>query len=287
MAVQGVREILPRELTKSYGQGAGGVRTFVVTCDENTTTEQIVNYIGITEGQAHPEVRGLFSSGFSISRNGDDGVQAIFTYDTADKADTNPLQKPAEWSFSSGMYTVPSLSYYYGAGNNDIRPLTNVIGEYVWEGLTHNEAEVKATIAKNKLLLNAASEFNLVGCLNASQYLWGKRYTWQCTSVTATRAQDKVGDVVQVYWRLTYELSFRATGWYYNLPHVGWVYKDGSTYKRCQINSANGLQDSPKPMPLNENGGLKFAVGSSGVPDQLLRRVHRDIDFSVFGFPPP
>lgn len=253
-----------------------------------TTTQEILGAIGINEGDPHPEFSGLFVSGWSLSRNGDDGVQVTYNYDTEDKADTNPILKPAEWSFSTGGVSVPSLAYYLGNGNGNLQPLTNAVGEYVWEGLTHNITEVKATIVQNKLTLDEAAEFGLAGCVNAGNYLWGSQYTWQCTNVSATRQQDKVGDSVQRYWRLTYELTYRASGWYFNLPHVGWGYLDGGQYKRCQIlNNAGDLVDSPKPMPLNQNGGLKFPEGQNGIPDQILRRVHPEISFSVFGSPPP
>lgn len=386
MAVNGFRELLPREFSRSYGSGASAQRTFVVSCDatvraeptlsavasggsgaslsvavvfnggtprtwsvaaiavdaggtgytvnapvtinlgsedtlsasavakvgsvgiagnivavtvtspgaywknsgqEATSTQEILNAIGIFEGSPHPEYPGLYSSGVSLSRNGDDGVQVEYSYDTEDKADTNPLTKAPEWSFSTGSVTIPSLSYFLGDGNANVQPLTNAVGEYVWEGLTHNITEVKATIVQNKLIINQVEEFGKAGCVNAGNYLWGSQYTWQCTNVSATRQQDKVGDEIQRYWKMTYELTYRAAGWYYNLPHVGWGYADGNQYKRCQIlNGAGDLVDAPKPMPLNANGGLKFPVGQNGIPDQILRRVHPEISFSVFGTPP-
>lgn len=286
MAISGFREILPREFSRAYGSGATGGRTFVVTCDENTTTQNILDAIGIADGAPHPEYAGLFATGVSVSRNGDDSVQVEYNYDTEDKADTNPVARPAEWSFSSGGVAIPALSYYLGSGNGDIKPLTNAVGEYVWEGLTQTITEVKATIVQNKLLLDQG-EFARAGCVNSGTYLWGSQYTWQCTSVGASKASDKVGDQIQRYWRMTYELSYRSTGWYFNLPHVGWGYKDGNRYERCKIfNDAQDLVPSPKPMPLNQNGGLKYPEGENGVPDRILRRVHPEIDFSVFGFPP-
>lgn len=286
MAVSGFRELFPREFSRSYGQGASSTRMFIVTCDEDTSSQNILDAVGIADGEQHPEYSGLFATGVSITRNGDDSIQVVYSYDTEDKADTNPIARPAEWTFSTGNVSVPSLSYYLNEGNSNIQPLTNAVGEYVWEGLTHNVAEVKATIVQNRLIIDE-SEFAKAGCVNASTYLWGPRYTWQCSSVSATRASDKVGDAIQKYWRLTYELTYRSTGWYFNLPHVGWGYIDGGQYKRCQIrNEAGDLIDSPKPMPLNANGGLKYAEGANGIPDQILRRVHPEIDFSVFGTPP-
>lgn len=387
MGVRGIRELLPREFSRSYGSGASASRTFVVSCDSTvrveptlsasvaggagaslsvavasngglpeswrvaavsvsnggsgysvsqpvtillgagdeysslavatvasvslvgaiqsvtvsspgaywkesgqqaTTTQDVLDAIKISEGDPHPEYAGLFVSGSSLTRNGDDGVQVTYNYDTEDKADVNPLLKSPEWSFSTGGVTIPSLAYYLGGGNGNIQPLTNAVGEYVWEGLTHSVTEVKATIVQNKLTIDEATEFGRAGSVNSSPYLWGAQYTWQCTSVSATRQQDKVGDRIQRYWRVTYELAYRASGWYFNLPHVGWGYLDGGVYKRCQIFNNNGdLVDSPKPMPLNENGGLKFAIGVNGTPDQILRRVHPEINFSVFGSPPP
>lgn len=286
MAVTGFRELFPRDFSAAYGQGARGSRTFIVTCDEQTTSQEIINAIGIVEGNSHPEYPDLYATGVSISRSGNDSVEATFDYDSSDKADKNPLTQPPEWSFSTGSVSVPSLSYFLGNGNGDIQPLTNAVGEYVWEGLTHNVAEVKATIIRNTVTLSQ-SEFAKAGCVNSGTYLFGDRYTWQCTGVSASRESAKVGDAIQKYWKMTYELTYRRGGWYFNLPHIGWGYKNGNQYVRCKIlNDAGDLVDSPKPMPLNENGGLKYPEGQNGIPDHILRRVHPEIDFSVFGFPP-
>jgi hypothetical protein len=285
MAVTGVRELFPREFTQTYGGGLTASRTFVVTCDDNTSAEQIMSQIGIQDGSSHPEYADLANSGRNIARNGDDSVTVTYDYDTLDKADVNPVARPAVWSFSAGGASVPSLGYYFGEENGDVRPLTNAVGEYVWENLTHTIAEVRVTITKN-FLTRPNGLLGMSNKINSGQYLFGSIYTWLCSGVTCTRESEKVGTQIQKYWRTTAELVYRESGYFYNLPHVGWGYLLGGNYQRFQIKKGDELVDSPSPMPLNENGGAKFAVGLTGMPDYIQRRVHQAADFSVFGTPP-
>lgn len=286
MPVQGIRELFPREFEQTYGGGFTASRTFIVTCDENTSAEQILSQIGIIDGSSHPEYADLQNSGRSITRNGDDSVTVTFEYDTIDKADINPVARPAVWSFSAGGASVPSLAYYFGDGNGDVRPLTNAVGEYVWENITHSIAEVRVTITKN-FLTRPDGLLGMSNKINNGQYLFGAAYTWLCSGVSCTRESEKVGSQVQKYWRTSAELVYRETGHYYNLPHVGWGYLLAGIYQRFQIKKGDELVDAPAPMPLNANGGNKFPVGETGFPDYIQRRVHQSADFSVFGTPPP
>lgn len=285
MAVTSYRELFPREFTQTYGAGLTASRTFIVSVDANTSAEAIMAAIGIADGSSHPEYQDLYNSGRSIARNGDDSVTVRYEYDTLDKADINPVARPAQWSFSAGGASVPSLGYYFGEGNGDVRPLTNAVGEYVWENITHTIAEVRATITKN-MLTRPDSLLAMSNKINAGPYLFGAQYTWLCSGVSLTQEREKVGTQIQKYWRTTVELVYRESGYFYNLPHVGWGYILGGNYQRFQIKKGDDLVDSPAPLPLNENGGAKFAVGVSGVPDYIQRRVHQSADFSVFGSPP-
>ena len=285
MAVTSYRELFPREFNQTYGGGLTASRTFIVAVDADTSAEQIMSAIGIVDGSSHPEYTDLYNSGRSIARNGDDSVTVRYEYDTLDKADVNPVARPAQWSFSAGGASVPSLAYYFGDGNGDVRPLTNAVGEYVWENITHTIAEVRVTITKN-MLTRPDSLLAMSNKVNDSPYLFGAQYTWLCSGVSATQEREKVGTQIQKYWRTTAELVYRESGYFYNLPNVGWGYLLGGQYQRFQIKKGDDLVDSPAPLPLNENGGAKFAVGASGVPDYIQRRVHQSANFSVFGSPP-
>jgi hypothetical protein len=282
------RELQPREFSQSYSGGLTATRTFTVTCAEGTSAEEILNAIGISDGSRHPEYSGLLNSGRSISRNGDDSVTASYTYDTIDKAEENPIAQPAQWSFSTGGASVPSLAYFFGGGNGDVRPLTNAVGEYVWENITHTIAEVRVNISRNTLT-RPDDILGMTNMVNSGSYLWGGAYTWLCAGVSCSRESQKVGTQIQKYWRTSVELVYRESGYYYNLPHVGWGYfKAGAGgYQRFQIRKGDELVDSPTPMPLNEIGGPKYAIGENGAPDYIFRRVHAAADFSIFGSPPP
>lgn len=294
MAVINYREILPRTLSHKFGEAPTAERKFIATVDGATPTQQVLNAIGIFHGSVHPEYTYLRCLNGSFTEPDQFHVEATYSYELpnvgSQELDPNPLARPDVWSFSTGGAQVPALTYYHGNGNADVRPLINGAGDF-FEGLTTLEAEVRATIAWNRAQFPAALAAAVTNGINDAPYLWGAAHTWQCSGISAQRQYEVVNDVEIGYWSGTTELVYRASGWNLSLPHVGFHYVSGTGGTKFTVYARNKDtgEDEPAstPQPLNADGTLKYAGGTSGPPDILVRRIYREISFNpYFGTPP-
>jgi hypothetical protein len=127
---------------------------------------------------------------------------------------------------------VPALTYFEGSGNGDVRPLVNAAGDF-FEGLTTEEAEVRASISGNRPTFPLATAAAVTNALNQGAYLGGAAYSWKCSGISAQQATEVVNDIEINYWQVSVELVYRQSGWPLLLPHVGWHYLDGSEKKFC------------------------------------------------------
>lgn len=291
MAVINYREVLPRTLSHKFGEAPTAERKYIVTVDEPTPTQTIVSTVGILHAARHPEFSYLRMLDAALTETDRHHVEITYTYELPQQGelDPNPLARPDVWSFSTGGSQVPALTYYHGGGNNDIRPLQNTAKEYV-EGLTTLEAEVRASIAGNRAAFPLANAAAVTNCVNASAYLGGAPYTWQCAGISGQAATEVVNDVELRYWQITVELVYRRSGWNLLIPNVGWNYIEGGQIKRAWVRDPETGEKiaSGTPRALNAAGGLK-AEGEA--PDILGDgsglRVHPAVDFSpYFGTPP-
>lgn len=291
MAVIGFREVLPRTASHKFGEAPTAELKFVATVDAPTPTQTVVGAIGIFHGAVHPEFLYLRCNELSVTEPDRHHVEVTYKYELPkqEDQDPNPLARPDVWSFSTGGSQVPALSYYHGTGNDDIRPLQNTAKEYV-EGLTTLEAEVRASIAGNRATFPLADAAAVTNCVNASAYLGGAPYTWQCAGISGQQATEVVNDVELRYWQITVELVYRRSGWNLLIPNVGWNYLEGGEIKRAWVRDPETGEKiaSGTPRALNAAGGLK-AEGQA--PDILGDgsglRVHPAVDFSTyFGTPP-
>jgi len=294
MAVTSFREIIPRTFAHKFGEAPTAERKFVATVDGATPTQEVLSAIGIFHGSMHPEYPYLRCLNGSFNEPDRFHVEATYSYELPSVGsrdlDPNPLARPDVWSFSTGGAQVPALTYYHGDGNQDVRPLVNAAHDF-FEGLTTLEAEVRATIAWNRAVFPQDLAAAVTNAINASDYLWGARHTWQCAGISAAKQYEVVNDIEISYWAGTTELVYRASGWNLLLPHVGFNCLDGNDKRPCLVkgNQAGDADVAAStPQPLNANGTQKFPPGGAqGPPDILIRRVFREVNFQpYFGTPP-
>lgn len=291
MAVISYREVLPRTVSHRFGESPTAERKYIATVDEPTGSQTVINTIGIFHGASHPEFSFLRMIDLSLNEIDREHVEITYSYEVPEQSnlDPNPLARPDIWAFSVGGATVPALSYYYGEGNGDIRPLVNAAGDFI-EGLTRVESEVRATISGNRSSFPLGQAAAVTNAINSAPYLGGAAYTWQCAGLTAQQAVEIVNDFEIRYWQVTAELVYRQSGWIEKIPHVGFHYLEGNQKRRAWVYASepgsSDKVDATAPQPLTESGELKYP-GLGGDPDQLLRRMFPVVEFSgYFGVPP-
>lgn len=291
MAVLSLREVLPRTLSHKFGESPTAERKYVITVDEPTPTQTIINAVGIAHGALHPEYAYLRMLDASLTESDRHHVEITYRYDLPkqEDLDPNPLARPDVWSFSTGGSEVPALTYYHGNGNNDVRPLQNTAKDFV-EGLTTLEAEVRASISGNRAEFPLADAALVTNAVNDTSYLGGAAYTWQCAGISGQQATEVVNDVEIRYWQITVELVYRSSGWNLLIPNVGFNYLDGGKLKRAWVRDMDSDEKiaSSTPRALDANGGLK----AEGQPPDILGggdglRVFPALYFpDYFGAPP-
>lgn len=287
MAVIDYREIIPRTFSHRFGESPTAERRFVVTVDEPTATQTVIDAVGIAHGDSHPEYAYLRMLDGSASETDRQHVELVFKYELPRQEDLepSPLSRPDVWSFSTGGSQVPALVYYNGSGNADRRPLQNSAKDY-FEGLTTNEAEVRATITGNRSDFPLTTAALCTNCVNSSTYLGGAAHTWLCAGIGGQQASEVVNGVEIRYWQISVELVFRQSGHNLLLPDVGWNYLDGGEKKRAWVWNDDKSEKiaSGSPRALTTSGALK---ADDQEPDLLERRIYPEINFSTyFGTPP-
>jgi hypothetical protein len=295
MAYVSHREVLPRTFRHRLGEAPVATRVLNITVTEPIAHQLAINTVGIVHGSVHPEYGFLVCTDAAISEPDRHHVEITYTYEVPKGGDPqqsnpNPLARPDVWTFSSGTSSeVPCLNYYDGSGNGTIKPLTNLAGD-MYEGLTVPEAEVRLTIAGNRAAFPGALAAAVTNAINDGPYLFGAKHTWQCMGIGASQASETVGNTQINYWQVTAEIVYRASGHNLKLPHVGWHYitSSGGAKFRTYVRADDG-SDVPAatPQPLTSTGSQKYTGGTSGIPDQLERRVYPEVNFSTyFGTPP-
>jgi len=293
MAVLSYRELVGRTFQHRFGESPTAEIRYALTLDDPATSHQeMLNAVGIFHGSYHPEYTYLRCTEGSVSENDPDPWHATisYRYETPLRGnlewEPNPLARPDVWSFSTGGAQVPALVYYEGSGNDNVLPLVNGAGDF-FEGLTTEEAEVRASISGNRASYPLAVAAAVTNALNNAPYLGGDTHTWKCSGISAQQSTEVVNEIELNFWSVTVELVYRQSGWPMLLPHVGWHYLDGSDKKVCYVldDESNEIAAS-SPQPLNTDGTLKYP-GAGGTPDILERRLNPEVDFSTyFGVPP-
>lgn len=287
MAVVSFREVIPRTFSHRFGESPTAQRKFVATLDGPTSTQEIIFGIGIVHGSPHPEYFYLRMVDGQVNESDRHHAEIAYTYEVPkqETPDPNPLARPDVWSFSIGGSQVPALTYYSGTGNGSKKPLQNTAKDF-FEGLTVNEAEVRATINGNRPEFPLQDAAAVTNSVNDSEYLGGGKHTWLCAGIGGQQSVEVVNGSEVRYWQITVELVFRASTHNLFLPNVGWNYIQNGEKKRAWVWNDDKSEKVPSgsPRPLTEQGGLK-ADGDE--PDILERRIYPEASFAqYFGEPP-
>ena len=323
MAVIAFREVLPRTFSHRFGESPTAERKFVVTVDEPTATQTIINGVGIFHGASHPEYPYLRCLDAQFTETDRQHVEGTYRYEVPkqENLEPNPLARPDVWSFSAGGAQVPALFCYDG---DAVAPLVNSAGDFI-DGVTATIAEMRATISGNRATFDYARAASIANCINDALFLGGAPFTWLCTGISGQQQTEVVNDLEIRYWAVTAELIYRENTHLLFLPDVGYNYiatsetndaatssgqgaatedppltlttQSGVNVERKKARTAGGVkkrawvyspdgsekQNSPQPVALNTDGSKK-ADGAS--PNILARRMHRLIDFAqYFGTP--
>jgi hypothetical protein len=287
MAVISYREVIPRTASHKFGESPTAERKYIITVNEPTATQTLVNAVGIFHAAAHPEFSYLKCLNIQVTETDRHHAEITYSYELPkqEELDPNPLARPDVWSFSTGGSQVPALVYYDGSGNSNKKPLQNSAKDF-FEGLTTLEAEVRASISGNRPTFPLANAAAVTNSVNSSSYLGGASHTWLCAGISGQQATEVVNDVELRYWQITVELVYRASGHDLLLPNVGWNYLEGGEKKRVWVKDPESGEKvaSGSPRALTTAGGLK---ADDQEPDILTRRVYPEADFSnYFGTPP-
>lgn len=289
MGVVAAREVLPRTIQHRIGEAPNAERRFVITLDDTATPHQtVINAVGISHGADHPEYSFLKMADATLTENSGSPyhVEVSFKYELiSSDFDPNPLLRPDVWSFSVGGAAVPALLYY---DDGDVRkPLTNSAGD-IFEGLTTEEAEVRATITGNRASFPLGLAAFVANTLNLGPYLGGRSFTWKCAGIGGQQTTEVVNDAELKYYQITTELVYRASGWPLLLPDVGFNYLEQGKKKRAWVlyRDEDGTETrvpAANAVGLTADGRM---MPPGFPPRMLLRRVHRAVNFSqYFGSP--
>lgn len=294
MAVSDFREIIGRSFTHKFGESPSVERKFAITLTHPATSHQeILDAIGIKHGDSHPEwgylrcMEGAVAEGRPTPYH----AEATYRYEvpgvSSAEYQPNPLARADVWSFSTGGAAVPALACYVGSGNGTLLALTNSAGDF-FEGAMTDEAELRATISGNRSAFPLSAATAVTNCLNDAPYLGAPAHTWKCQGISAQRHVEVVNGDEIVYWAISVELVYRQTGWNLLLPNVGWNYIESGARKRAYVVDDDGTKvAASNPQPLTATGGLATtSAGAANPPILLVRRVHREVNFSAyFGVP--
>jgi len=291
MAIISSRE-LPRTFERRFGERFAAERLFVLTHDGTppTVDEAAVN-VGISGfGTPHPSYP-IAAVGADLEENYEDSqyhtlLRVYYGGDNNKDPDgfVAPTSRPARWAFTTQGPPVPALFYYAGAGNGDLRPLTNSAFD-AYDSLTTDEAQCKITITENRASFPSLA-ISLTNTINAAPWIGGATHTWKCQGISSELQWEVFGEQTYRFWKTTVELLYRQTGWPLQLPDVGFNFLGGDPVqkRRAMVFDFENAEwvASPGPVGLDGSGGLTL-----GAPEILVRRVHREVDFNTFFASPP
>jgi len=290
MAVLDYREILPRTFSHKFGESPTAEIKYSLTLDGPTSTQGILNTVGVFHGDQHPEYSYLLCLGGAVTETDKYHAEITYSYEAIKQDDASwdpsPLARADVWSFSTGGAQVPAFVYYDGS---EKKPLVNAAGDY-FEGLTVSEAEVRCTISGNRQQFPIGLAAAVTNTVNADGFLGSDPHTWFCSGISGQQAVEIVNGQAIRYWQVSVELLYRKSGHNLLLPHVGWHYITGTggAKKRTTVRADDGSDvAAATPQPLTASGSQKYTGETSGPPDILERRVYPESNFaSYFGTPP-
>jgi hypothetical protein len=293
MAVLSYREILPRTFSHKFGESPTAEIKYGITLDGPTSTQDILNAVGIFHGAAHPEFAYLLCHNGQVTETDRFHAEATYSYETpasgTSNYDASPLSRPDVWSFSTSGLSVPTFRFYNGNGNGDIKPLANTAGDII-EGAQAIEGELRATVSGNRATFPLATAIAVTGCVNSDSYAGASPHRWLCNGISAQETTEVVNGSQVTYWQVTAELSYKPSGYNLYLPNVGFNYLEGGVKKRATVQDPDTGERiaAASPVALTEDGAL---VNASFILTPyviiLERRVNPAVAFATyFGTPP-
>lgn len=285
MGVLSYREVVPRTFTHKLGESPSATRKYVVTLDGATSTQNILDTIGIFFGSSHPEYQYLRCGSGQVTESDPFHAEVTYEYElpsvSSNDYSPNPLLRPDVWSFQTGGVAVPSFTYYDEQGIRS--PLVNYAGE-LFEGVTAFEGELKATITGNRLFFPTATAVAATNRVNADPYAGGAVGTWLCTGISGQQQTEVVDGSEVTFWQISATLSFRPSGHGVWLPNVGYNQLIDGELKPCVVEYLGDKIPSTAPMPLTSAGSQK---PPGEMPDIEYYETHLSASFAaLFGTPP-
>lgn len=292
MAILSWREMVGRTYTEGFLENPQAERRFVLTLDgPQVGSGEALAAIGATLLSDHPEYPFLKLTSVSVNEGSPTPFHAevSLSYTVPEDDGTNPLTRPAQWSFTVGGTQVAARYYYDG---NVRKSLVNAAGD-IFEGLQTDEAEVKAQIQVNKAAFPLGLAVSATNRLNSDAYLGAPPHYWKCAGISASMAEETVNKQTIKYWAVSIELIYRASGWPLQIPQTGYNCIENGVKIRGYVFDPEDLKTgietriaSSSPIALNADGTIRMNTADNP-PDIITRRVHDVVAFQpLFGTPP-
>jgi hypothetical protein len=230
---------------------------------------------GINWLDSHPEDENALLVDSNIQQDGDSPFhyKLTFTYKAATDLDKNPLNRPAQFSFSGSLASAPAFWYFPNANDNSTkRVIINTAGDPIG-GLDRDEGEFTVSITINKAPpFNYAAAQSYVGAINSDSWSGGAPKTWKCMSITGNRKIEDVGGDKYLYWETNATLAYRNTGWDLQTWDVGFNEIVGGVRKKILAGS------EPVSEPAALSAGRQKTPGQP--PDLLSFRIYPMLPFT-------
>lgn len=245
---------------------------------------------GITWRSPHPDDDNAVLVESQTQQEGDHPFfyRVTYTYKFLDETELLPWDRPATFSFSGSLASVPAFQYYSGTSptdNTTKKIIVNSAGDPL-QGLDKDAGEFTVVIQKNippPFLYEKAMEY--VGAVNSDAYAGAEPRQWKCQSITASRKAETVPPAQGAtdskpqkvfYWDTTMTLAYRVDTWDLITWDVGFnEIKDG---KRVKIYAGS----DPVSEPVALLNGRAKTPGQP--PEALTFRVYKALPF-ITNFP--
>jgi hypothetical protein len=288
MSVLNTYELPTVSASRKFGEAPVFQRKWVVEVDDPATPQTvIVNAPGVSFLTPHPEASYCVAMTANVGNYNGSRWHYEVTWDyelpklSQSQLSPNPLARADVWRWSTGSIQIPA-TYYYD-NNDQLQVLQNAAKDFL-EGATTEVATLQASISGNRATFDYGLATSVTNKLNSAPYLGGDPYTWICRGIAANPAVEVVNEQEVRFWQVEVTLEYRPDGWPLQLPHVGWNYIDPLGIKKRVFvidSQTNEQVPASNPQPLTSTGMI-----TDGLPNILVRRVHRAINFQqYFGTP--
>lgn len=299
----GVVEILRGTgVSGKFGETFHFTRKFKVRCDTLTTSKaDIVNAVGVSYGDAHPDFSPCLAMEFDCADGDESGLWWDVTWKyyvppPDEKPDPETNLPVDSWSATGGTTTGPCWK------DKDGVVITNSAGDPL-EDLEQEHAEFGWTLTKNYTSTSwQTTAMDYSNAVNSTDWVAvGDTRCWKCSFKGATEKSVTLPNGTEIpYWEVHWEFFYRAPtveedfsttpGWDLTPWDIGFAQKvddDGTpTQSGTKRAAIQGQDKKPvkSPVALDGNGMAKPAGEK---PDALQFRVYKEQPFAaVFGTPP-